>query len=55
MRVQQVLDFDAFLQQDGEILLEQKARNKVILVLDDILNYNLHSPDLVISKCAVNS
>jgi hypothetical protein len=44
-----------FLDKCWEILQEQETGDVVVLILDDVLNYDLNSSDLIISKSAINS
>ena len=46
---------NSFVYKCLEILVKQKGGNEVVLVFDDVFNYVAASPDLVVSKCAIDS
>lgn len=52
--VQERLHFNTFLEEDGEVLVEQVTVNEVVLVLNDILDDDGNSPNLVVVESAVN-
>jgi hypothetical protein len=51
---QEWLNIDALLQQDGEVLEEQIARNMVVLELHHVVNQVLHSFHLVVFQGNLN-
>ena len=52
--VQERLHFNTFLEEDGEVLVEQVTVNEVVLVLNDILDDDGNSSNLVVAESAVN-
>ena len=52
--VQERLHFNTFLEEDGEVLVEQVTVDEVVLVLNDILDDDGDSSNLVVAESAVN-
>ena len=52
--VKKRFDFDTFLDKCREVFVKEKTAYKVVLILDDVLNYDLDCSNLIVSQSAIN-